>query len=298
MKQTCPCRYPRLALVRFFPPFPMQNLYAIFLASAILCLSPSAYPDSPPPAKQTYTWTKVTDHASWSARYNHMSVVLSNEMWVMGGGDNNGGCNCNDVWFSNDGINWNCQTESAAWSRRGGCATAFFQNKLWIFGGFIFPYGPTSNDIWSSEDGAVWIQELKNAAWPAPSYKITITFKNKLWLLDGNMDGYEASVWCSSNGKDWETALEHAPWSIRGGMTAVVFQDTIWVLGGGYFNMEYGPFALNDIWCTKKGVNWIQVTPNAPWTGRSGHTAVVYDNKLWVMGGGYYEGYPRGHTVF
>ncbi len=30
---------------------------------------------------------------------------------------------------------------------------------------------------------------------------------------------------------------------------------------------------------------WSQATVNAPWPGRSGHTSVVFDNKMWVMGG-------------
>jgi hypothetical protein len=35
-----------------------------------------------------------------------------------------------------------------------------------------------------------------------------------------------------------------------------------------------------------KGVNWIQATESAPWNGRFGHTSVVFDNKIWVIGGG------------
>ncbi len=31
--------------------------------------------------------------------------------------------------------------------------------------------------------------------------------------------------------------------------------------------------------------NWAQVTDSAEWTGRYGHTSVVFDNKMWVLGG-------------
>ena len=33
------------------------------------------------------------------------------------------------------------------------------------------------------------------------------------------------------------------------------------------------------------GANWEEVTPSAGWVGRHGHQSVVYDNKMWVMGG-------------
>jgi PKD repeat protein len=33
------------------------------------------------------------------------------------------------------------------------------------------------------------------------------------------------------------------------------------------------------------GVEWTQATASAEWGGRYGHTSVVYDDKMWVMGG-------------
>jgi hypothetical protein len=33
------------------------------------------------------------------------------------------------------------------------------------------------------------------------------------------------------------------------------------------------------------GVNWICATPSAGWSGRLQHTSVVFDNKIWVLGG-------------
>jgi hypothetical protein len=30
---------------------------------------------------------------------------------------------------------------------------------------------------------------------------------------------------------------------------------------------------------------WIQSASSAPWSGRYGHTSVVFDNKIWVIGG-------------
>ncbi len=41
----------------------------------------------------------------------------------------------------------------------------------------------------------------------------------------------------------------------------------------------------NDIWFTADGVNWTEATAHAEFPERIYHTTVVYDNKLWVIGG-------------
>ncbi len=35
------------------------------------------------------------------------------------------------------------------------------------------------------------------------------------------------------------------------------------------------------------GKLWKEITTAAPWNGRNGHQSVVFDNKIWVIGGGY-----------
>jgi leucine-zipper-like transcriptional regulator 1 len=36
---------------------------------------------------------------------------------------------------------------------------------------------------------------------------------------------------------------------------------------------------------TSTGGSWALVTTAAPWPARNGHTSVVYNNKIWVIGG-------------
>jgi outer membrane protein assembly factor BamB len=57
----------------------------------------------------------------------------------------------------------------------------------------------------------------------------------------------------------------------------------MWVMGG--YNYSGGDQYLNDVWYSTNGVNWTQATDSAGWPGRSGHTSVVSDNKMWVLGG-------------
>ncbi|OGY66216.1 MAG: hypothetical protein A3A04_02385 [Candidatus Harrisonbacteria bacterium RIFCSPLOWO2_01_FULL_40_28] len=50
----------------------------------------------------------------------------------------------------------------------------------------------------------------------------------------------------------------------------------MWLLGGKF---------KNDVWYSSDGAIWTRATASAPWIGREDHTAVVYDNKIWIMGG-------------
>lgn len=54
---------------------------------------------------------------------------------------------------------------------------------------------------------------------------------------------------------------ESAPWLGRDGHTAVVFQDYIYVFGGTCD--AYSCF--NDVWRTKNGSTWEQITCDAAW---------------------------------
>ena len=57
--------------------------------------------------------------------------------------------------------------------------------------------------------------------------------------------------------------------------------ERMWVIGGG------GPSAcLNDVWVSNSdGTIWTCATTNAAFTGRYGHTVLVYNNKLWAISG-------------
>lgn len=45
------------------------------------------------------------------------------------------------------------------------------------------------------------------------------------------------------------------------------------------------PLANNDVWCSKDGVNWSQVTDSADWEPRIWFSSVVYRDHIWIIGG-------------
>jgi N-acetylneuraminic acid mutarotase len=67
----------------------------------------------------------------------------------------------------------------------------------------------------------------------------------------------------------------------RSSAESVYFNGKIWILGG----HSTGGQNLNDVWSSSDGINWTQVTANAPWSARLEHTSIVFNNKIWVIGG-------------
>ena len=66
--------------------------------------------------------------------------------------------------------------------------------------------------------------------------------------------------------------------------TSVVFDDKLWVIGG-WDNETGTPRNLNDVWYSSNGASWTQATAHAGFGPRWEHSSVVYDDKIWVIGG-------------
>jgi hypothetical protein len=66
-----------------------------------------------------------------------------------------------------------------------------------------------------------------------------------------------------------------------------VFKDRMWILGGTEnFYDHSDAMVKNDVWASADGRKWEQVTANAGWSKRAHAQTVVFDSKIWVMGGG------------
>jgi len=87
----------------------------------------------------------------------------------------------------------------------------------------------------------------------------------------------------------WTCATESAPWGSRSTHTSVVFHDTMWILGGSLVTTE-ADTEYNDVWYSTNGVNWTCLIESAPWRPRFGHASVVFNDKMWVLGGYYLLG--------
>jgi hypothetical protein len=111
-----------------------------------------------------------------------------------------------------------------------------------------------------------------------------------MWVAGGSFPqgdevGCLNDVWCSTNGTDWTQVTPAAPWLPRDGHQLVAYNGKIWVLGGRNASNDTN-YCLGDVWSSPDGLNWTQVDEMAPWGPRTGHSAVVFNGKIWVMGDG------------
>lgn len=225
---------------------------------------------------------------------NSAATVLSQikkttqKVFLLGGFDSTSPNFLNDVFSSTDGKNWKLispqdYTTTTKWSPRlhFGSNTVYFNNKIWVIGGGMGSGSGDEKEVWSSVDGVNWTLMTNNG--PDSINHNVVVFNNKIFILNAELD----KVSYSSDGINWSVPYP-APWGYRAWASAVVFQNKIWVMGG----MDNGIFK-NDIWSSSDGLNWTHIDTNlslkgiqnAPWEARGQHTSLVFNNKIWVLGG-------------
>jgi hypothetical protein len=90
----------------------------------------------------------------------------------------------------------------------------------------------------------------------------------------------------SELGLDWTLATASADWSPRAGHSGAVFDGKMWILGGNTVAPFQGAGTYtNDVWYSTNGINWTEATASADWNPRSYAEVIVYDNKMWILGG-------------
>ena len=246
--------------------------------------------DSNQAHKKAPDWIRVTSDAGWKPRDSQGEFVYRNQLWILGGWFTPQTPNPRDVWKSPDGKRWTRVVETAPWEKSDLPAALVFRDKMWMMGGRSLPGTQCSNRVWSSTDGATWELVTDDAGWSprlGPGFAV---FQNKMWILGGTEDFYNGNdetlnndVWSSADGRKWTRVLDKAPWSKRAYHQTVVFDGKIWVMGGG--NRAPTTVSMNDVWCSEDGVRWTQVTDRASWGPRLWFSAVVYRNRMWVLGG-------------
>lgn len=187
-------------------------------------------------------------------------------------------------------INWVRETNDAGWRPRDSQGEFVYNNAMWILGGWDTPQTPNFLDVWKSSDGKNWVRAIETAPWVQGDLPVSLAFKNKMWIMGGRkVPGSECSnkVWSSTDGLQWELVTPNAGWSPRLGAGFVVFKGKMWVMGGtSDFYHNNDSTLMNDVWSSSDGKQWQLETANAGWSKRAYAQAVVFDAKIWIMGGG------------
>ena len=193
----------------------------------------------------------------------------------------------NDVSKAPD---WVCVTRDAGWQPRDSQGEFVYDGHLWILGGWFTPQIPNPRDVWKSPNGEHWTRTVEVAPWEHSDLSASMVFKEKMWFMGGRkLPGAENSnkVWSSTDGAKWDLETDDAGWCPRVAPSFAVFKDRMWVLGGteNFYDHSDG-MVKNDVWSSANGKEWELVTANAGWSKRAHAQAVVFDGKIWIMGGG------------
>ena len=242
-------------------------------------------------------WSEATSDAGWSARWGHSSVVFDDKIWVLGG---NAGGHKNDVWYSADGINWTRATTNAAWEARNFHTSVVFDDKIWVLGGQN-ALRIRLNDVWYSSNGADWSRLTAELSWDARDGHSSVVFDDKIWVLGGQNNrpnvlndihfAYATGDYLSASSTGTILGGEHSTT-----IDITLLDDDILELTDESFDIIISQ-PLNATINAISGDNqatatiladtasWSEATSDASWSARYAHSSVVFDNKIWVLGG-------------
>lgn len=263
-----------------------------------------------------------TDGATWAPESvgslaptrQHSSVVYTTgivpKIWVIGGQSSGSGGGTNEVWNSSDGVTWNDMGQ-ANFLPHYQHASVVFNGKMWVIGGNVKVGGnetPT-NEVWHSTDGKAWTEVALNGGtpfFPPRIGHITLAHNGKIWVIGGAYSDPVGGkiyllndVWSSPTGSDW---TREGVLSSAGTMTPVISAEARGLGNGGTLSVDGTSYMFifsglssidaanryvydDDLRYSQSGTSWPTATTSTKYTGRAAATSVVFDNKLWLIGG-------------
>jgi len=129
-------------------------------------------------------WTRVLEHAPWTARNVDMAVDFKGRLWVIGGGLIDGQPESNpgakrEVWSSGDGVQWTRHPDRSgdAW----GGAPVVFDNQLWLIAANRnSTFAPS---LLVTADGNTWTEA--SAPWSPRGAPAVWVLGSKLFMAGG-----------------------------------------------------------------------------------------------------------------
>ncbi|MEM9686097.1 MAG: kelch repeat-containing protein [Bacteroidota bacterium] len=160
----------------------------------------------------------------------------------------------------------------------------YFNNTFFITNGV---WESAMGDIWSSDNyGQSWSFERDLIDEGFSRYAHTsVIFDDRIYFMGGYQNASPLQeIYTSSDGTNWDEVNMYGLFSPRYEHSSVVFNNKIWVIGG--YN---DTILLDDVmsWTGTPEDRWELEAESAqtPFNGIRGHSSVVFDNRIWVIGG-------------
>jgi len=213
-----------------------------------------------------YVWTKILDSAEWKKSYNFEMFSIRDTLWVF---------HFDGIWYSADGKEWTKSTLSNAIGN-----LAFLDYVE--YGGAVYGIGhfegnienfKLKQEVYKTADLSNWQTISTESNFPQRFFYHPFVFKNKIWIIGGEDKKTKyADVWNSSDGITWRKQKDNLPFGKRSGSQVVLLNKKLFLLD-------------NDVWSSSDGLNWQKETGEIV-KGENifGYKAVVYNNKIWLIG--------------
>lgn len=176
------------------------------------------------------------------------------------------------------------EASSDLFPERASYTGVYFNNSLLVMNGLS---DVALGDVWSSADfGKQWSlrSDLSGTGFERYAHS-SVILNDRLYVLGGYSDGQLVeSIYSSLNGIDWREESFSGSFAPRYEHTSVVLNNKILVIGG-----HNDQAHLDDVlsWTGNLHDPWVQEASGVqtPFNGLRGHSSVVFDNKVWVIGG-------------
>lgn len=213
-----------------------------------------------------YVWTKLLDSAAWKKSYNFQMLNLRDTLWTF---------HYDGIWFSTNGKAW---TKAALPNAIGNLAFVDyvpFKNAVYGIGHFEgnIENFTLKNTIYKTTDLQHWDSVSKESNLPERFFYHPFVFDNKIWIIGGEDKNTQyADIWNSADGIHWIKQKDDLPFGKRSRSQVVQLHNKLFLLD-------------NDVWSSTDGLNW-QKEADEILKGETifGYTAVVCDNKIWLLG--------------
>lgn len=171
----------------------------------------------------------------------------------------------------------------------------YFNRNFYIISGYE---EGSRGDVWASRDyGRTWGLKNDFSGTRFERYAHSgVIFHNRMYIIGGHRNQQPlGDIYASADATNW-TRMQYTELRSRYDHSSVVFNDKIWVIGG-YDNELY----IDDVrsWTGLAQDSWELVASavSTPFNGIRGHSSVVFDDKMWVIGGMERTGYVNNVWV-
>lgn len=148
-----------------------------------------------------------------------------------------------------------------------------------------------------------WNQVTANGGWASYYSTAANYFNNKFWLTGKSLDTWDANTkagyFSSTDGIAWnplkivDVKGDSIPYGLES--TLINFNNKMWILGG---HIGGWGSVSNSVWSTADGNSWdlSEAGVSKRWSGRQRIPAVVFKNKIWIIGGNGFPSYNNLNT--